>query len=157
MRTRRQPTAPNGGVLDLFDAPFSSGGWPALIRQASWPRFPDLFGFGDDDLRVEEFRQGDDMIVRADLPGVDPDKDVEITINDGILHIHAERRHADQEAGRDYYRSEVRYGAFERSLPLAAGATSDDVKASYKDGVLEVRIHVPAAATNKATVPVDRG
>ncbi len=155
MRTRHQPATSERGILDILGGP-TPGGWPALLREGPWGRFPEVFGFGEDGLRVEEFREGNDIVVRTDIPGVDPDKDVEIAITDGVLQIRAERRHADQEAGHDYYRSEVRYGAFERSLPLPAGATSDDVKATYKDGVLEVRVHVPDEASKKTTVPVSR-
>jgi hypothetical protein len=48
--------------------------------------------FGEVQLRVEEDMDGDTLVIRAELPGIDPDKDVEITIGDGLLHIHAKRR-----------------------------------------------------------------
>ena len=105
---------------------------------------------------VEEFRDGDAMVVRAELPGIDPDKDVEISVHDGLLTIKGERTEEKTDEGtkRSFYRSEFRYGMFERTLPLPAGASESDVKATYKDGVLEVRVPLPAeqAATSKIRV-----
>ena len=64
--------------------------------------------------------------VRADLTGIDPDKDVELTVPDGMLHT-----------------PELRYGSLSRSLPLPEGVTEADITATYKAGVLEIRIPEP--------------
>ena len=72
----------------------------------------------------------------AELPGIDPDKDVEITIQDGVLNVHGERR----EEHKDHQRSEFFYGSFSRSVALPKGADVDDTRASYKDGILEVSV-----------------
>jgi HSP20 family protein len=76
--------------------------------------------------------------MRAELPGIDPDKDVEIAVQNGVLTVRAERR--EEKEGR---RSEFHYGTFTRSMTLPAGADVDDVKATYIDGILEIRIAVP--------------
>ena len=80
---------------------------------------------------------------RADLPGIDPDKDVELSVAGGMLHIEAERHAEEKREEKGYLRREVRYGAFSRSLPLPEGVTEADITASCKDGVLEIRIPEP--------------
>lgn len=95
-------------------------------------------------IRVEEYVDGDTQVVRAELPGVDPDKDIEVTVADGVLHIKAERTEKTEQKTKESYRSEFRYGSFTRSIPLPPSVRQEDVKASYKDGVLEVRTPLPA-------------
>jgi HSP20 family protein len=110
----------------------------------------------DDQFKVEEFTEGGQLVVRAELPGVDPDKDVDISIVDGNLCIRAERRHEEKIEQRDYRRSEIRYGSFSRVLPLPAHAKEDDIKASYRDGVLEVRAPVDENAGKPSRIPISR-
>jgi HSP20 family protein len=108
-------------------------------------------------LRVEEYRDGDDLVVRAELPDIDPDKDLEITVSEGVLGISAERQEKTEHKDKSSYRSEFRYGSFSRNIALPQGVTENDVAASYKDGVLEVRVHVPEQpAGGPAKVPVTR-
>ena len=101
-------------------------------------------------MRLEELVKDDRYIVRTELPGIDPDKDVEITIEDGVLHVHGERR----EEHTDAQRSEFSYGSFSRSVALPSGADEDDVEATYKDGILEVSVKLGERkpATRKITV-----
>jgi HSP20 family protein len=91
-------------------------------------------------LRVEEFADGDDFVIRSEIPGVDPERDVELTIDDGVLRISARREERSEHKDKDGFRSEFRYGTFERSVVLPRGVNEDDIKASYKDGILEIRI-----------------
>ncbi|MGZ6954880.1 MAG: Hsp20/alpha crystallin family protein [Acidimicrobiia bacterium] len=107
-------------------------------------------------MRIEERLDGEQFVVRAELPGIDPDKDVEINVTDGMLRIHAERREekTSEEEGRR--RSEFRYGSFSRVVSLPAGATEADVKATYHDGILEVRVPVDHATAQATKVPVVR-
>lgn len=95
-------------------------------------------------VRVEEYREDGTLVVRADLPGIDPDKDVEVTVSDGILRIDAERRGEEKREGKGYLRQEVHYGSVSRSLPLPEGVSEADITATYKAGVLEVRVPEPA-------------
>ena len=109
-------------------------------------------------LKVEEFRDGDDLVVRSELPGIDPDKDAELTVSNGMLHIRAERQEKSEDKGKEGYRSEFRYGAFSRTLPLPEGVNPDDITASYRDGVLEVRVPVPTETKESVSnIPVTRG
>jgi HSP20 family protein len=107
-------------------------------------------------LRIEEFMDGQTLVVRAELPGMDPDKDVEITVADGVLTIAAERREesTEGEAGKVGYRSEFRYGSFRRSVALPAGVTVEEIKASYDKGVLEVRVPAMTQAPTPQKIPV---
>src|ERR1039458_8215144 len=75
-------------------------------------------------------------MVPDEVAGIDPEKDVEVTVGSGYLNIHAERY--DQTEGK--HRSEFRYGSFTRSLPLPAHVNEDDVTASYADGILTISV-----------------
>ncbi len=132
---------------------------------AEWPtvwlpdRWRDLFELGDaaEWLRVEEFHEGDSLVVRAELPDVDPEEDVEVTTVDGMVRIHAQRQQSSERKNKQGYRSEFRYGEFERDIALPKGASAGDVKATYSDGILEVRIPCPEAkAPEPEKVPVTR-
>jgi len=108
-------------------------------------------------LKVEEYRDGDTLVVKAEIPGIDPDKDIDISVSDGVLHIQAERQERTEHKDKDGYRSEFRYGSFVRNIPLPAGAQDEDVKASYKDGVLEVRVPVAESTATATKIQVTRG
>ena len=111
--------------------------------ETSWPR-------------VEEYRDGDTVVIRAELPGIDADRDVELTVADDELHLRAERRERSEHKDKGSYRSEFRYGSFSRTLPLPPGCRDEDISAAYRDGVLEVRVpvaeHVEPPATRKIRV-----
>ena len=126
--------------------------WPEL-----WTRLFDTEAT-ESPMKVEEFRENGTLVVRAELPGVDPEKDVEITVENGRLHIHGERRDEKKEETKNgSYRSEFRYGSFDRILPLPPGAGEDAVKATYRDGILEVRLPVDDAAAAAKKIPVAKG
>lgn len=72
-------------------------------------------------IKVEEMVDGNTLVVRAELPGIDPEKDAEITISDGGLTIRAERREETEHKEKDSYRSEFRYGSFARGYPCPKG------------------------------------
>ena len=105
---------------------------------------------GEDLIRVDEFRDGETQVIRAELPGIDPDRDVDLTVQDGMLRIHAERRVEEESQDKGYTRHELRYGTMTRTLPLPDGAEPSDIKAAYDNGILEIRIPVP-------TPPPDAG
>jgi HSP20 family protein len=134
----------------------------AITRRTRTIELPDLwrrfFDVEEQWLRVEEYRDGDTLVVKAEIPGIDPDKDVEITVSDGMLQIRAEREEKTETTEKAGYRSEFRYGSFARSVALPRGVKAEDVAASYKDGVLEVRVPIPAApAPGVKTISVSRG
>jgi HSP20 family protein len=92
---------------------------------------------------AEVVKDGDDAVVRLELPGVDVAKDVNVEVDRGRLVIHGERRdeHASGDPAKDVrYVREVRYGSFRRSFKLPTHVTSEAISASYDAGVLTVRI-----------------
>jgi HSP20 family protein len=121
-----------------------------------FPLFPSLRPEDADRLmRCEEFMDGDQFVLRAELPGIDPDKDVEVTVTDGVLRIQAHRR----EEHKDRHRSEFFYGELARTVTLPKGVDEGALTASYRDGILEVRVPLPKQdeATAAGTkIPVAR-
>ena len=87
-------------------------------------------------IRVEEYVEDDHYIIRAELAGIDPQKDVEVTAGSGYLTIRAQR--SGKTEGK--HRSEFRYGSFSRTIELPPGADTDDVTAAYADGILTIKI-----------------
>ena len=92
--------------------------------------------------QVEVRQRGDDIVIRADLPGVDRD-DVHVEVENDVLTIRGERREEHEEEEEGFYRSERSYGQFHRMLPLPEGVSADEVEATFRDGVLEVRLPAP--------------
>jgi HSP20 family protein len=87
--------------------------------------------------------EGDEhFVVRADLPGIE-ERDVNVELEDNVLTISGERKSDGEERKEGYYRIERAYGAFSRSLTLPEGIDSEGIKASFANGVLEVRIPKP--------------
>jgi len=93
-------------------------------------------------LPVEEYRDGDELVIRSETPGIDPERDVELTVSDGMLQVRVHREERNEQKGTNEYRSEFRYGEFVRALPLPPGVKVEDIKASYKDGILEIRVPI---------------
>lgn len=138
-------------TVDLFDRMFDD--WMSM-----WPfRRPALLARWTPDnlIKVDEFHENGTLVVRAELPGIDPDEDVELTVTDGMLHIEAERREEEETEDKGYVRRELRYGSFSRSLPLPEGATEADITATYKDGILEIRVPAPQPPPAKK-IPVSK-
>jgi HSP20 family protein len=102
---------------------------------------------------MESFVQNGNLVVRADLPGVDP-KEVNISVTGDVLTVKGERRHKKEETKEgEFTRQEIAYGSFERSIRLPEGIDADKIKATYDKGVLEITMPAPKALSPK-TVPV---
>jgi len=132
---RREPGGQVADVFGRFDHLFEEWARMMPFRALSFPRWGEAGAL----IRVEEFREDGTLVIGADLPGIDPGQDVELTISDGMLRIGAERREEEEREKKGYVRHEVRYG----SLPLPEGATVDDITATYEAVVLETRIPEP--------------
>ncbi len=105
-------------------------------------------------IRLEESVQDHTLVIRAELPGIDPEKDVEVTVADGVLTIKAHREDTSQGSTDTSYHSEFRYGSMLRRIALPDGATEADVRATYKDGILEVRTPLPETTTSPSPTKV---
>jgi HSP20 family protein len=103
-------------------------------------------------IRVEDYVEDDTYVLRAEMPGIDPDKDVELNVLDDVLTIRGERKEEEKE--RNCH--EFHYGSFERTMRLPRGAKAEDIKASYADGVLELRIPLEGEEPKPLYIPVAR-
>ncbi|GFG71763.1 Hsp20/alpha crystallin family protein [Mycolicibacter senuensis] len=130
-------------TLTLWPRPFDTDRWvrdffgPATA--SDW-RAPETGGFRP---AAEITKDGDDAVVRLELPGIDVEKDLTVELDDGRLVIRGERRdeHAETDPGNDHRTlREVRYGAFRRSFAVPGHVTGDAISASYDAGVLSVRV-----------------
>ena len=113
---------------------------PAIssARMSSWPR-------------IEVFERDQTLVVRAELPGLERE-DVRVRVQDDSLMIEGERR-SDMESRREgYYESEWSYGRFSRRIPLPAGADPDQVRAQFRNGILEVTVGLPRPATREIPI-----
>lgn len=119
----------------------------AFTRTESKGLFPDLLDWLESPLsllrpfiahpmRLEDYIEDGRYVVRAELPGLDPEKQLAVSISRGIITIHAER-HEETEAK---HRSEFHYGVFSRHISLPSGADEDDVRAAYDEGILEISV-----------------
>lgn len=93
--------------------------------------------------RIDVKTNGDDMVVYAELPGMDKD-DIDIEVTDGVLAIRGERKAESEKSDDGWLIRERSFGSFERALTLPEGVDPDKITADYNDGVLEV--HIPKAA-----------
>jgi HSP20 family molecular chaperone IbpA len=111
-----------------------STGFPTF---AGLPSIAGLRPFFDSNLlRLEDESRDGLYLVRAELPGVDPVEDIEVTVRDGQLTITAERTQTEETNGR----SEFSYGSFARTIELPVGADEDDINATYDRGILTVLV-----------------
>lgn len=88
---------------------------------------------------VDLFEEKDDLVVKAELPGIDKDN-IEVNLADQTLTIKGEKKKQEEVKEENYFRSERSYGSFLRSLVLPKEVRGDKVKATFKDGILEVRL-----------------
>lgn len=124
-----------------------------VLTPLEWVNNLSLFPFLAPTIRIEEFLEGDTYVVRAELPGVDPAKDVTVTYADGELRLNVVRT-TEQ---KDRTHSEFHYGSFYRSVPLPAGAREDTIAAEYADGILTIKVLVGEVETTGKPIPIAVG
>lgn len=88
---------------------------------------------------VDVFETENDVVLKADLPGVEP-KDVDVRMENGTLTLKGERKFASEKTEKGYHRAERGYGAFSRYFTLPDSVDGEKVSAAYKDGVLTVTL-----------------
>jgi HSP20 family protein len=121
-------------IDDLFQRSFDGATDEAAQRTPSW--LPAVEG------RIEDGT----YVMQVALPGVDP-KDVAVSLVDNVLTVKGERKADHDTTGKDYFVREVAYGAFQRSFALPEGVDAAQVEAKSANGMLEVRVPAPRAAT----------
>ncbi len=105
-----------------------------------WDDFPFTEFFKEDntflpDINVSETEK--DIVIKAEVPGIGKD-DIDITLSEGLLTIKGEKKSDHEESKENYHLIESRYGSFSRSVRVPLDLKSDDINATYKDGVLKV-------------------
>lgn len=103
--------------------------------------------------RVDVLEREDQLVVRAELPGVQKE-DLDVAVRDNLLSIRANVQQEEEEERGDYYRRELRRGAFSRTITLPMEVDGTKAKANFKDGILELTL--PKAEHAKAhRVPIE--
>jgi len=129
-------------MQDQLDRTFSNLWSGSGTTSPSWA--PDqAFGLSDWAPPMDVFQRGNELVVRADVPGLTKD-DITVDIADDQLTIRGERRHDHEEERDGVFRTERSYGSFCRVVPLPQGAIADSAKASFTNGVLEIVVQAPS-------------
>jgi HSP20 family protein len=97
---------------------------------------------------VDVYEEKDEVVVKAELPGLDK-KDIEVNISDSELTLKGQKNKEEEIEEENYYRRERSYGDFLRSVELPTDVQADKVKASFKNGILEVRVPKTEEAKTK--------
>jgi HSP20 family protein len=126
-RERRELSTLRREMDRLFDRFFE--GWPLRLFEEEGGFWPTM----------DVAETSKEIIVRAEIPGIDP-KELDISLHDGVLTIRGERKQEKKEEDETYHLVERSYGSFTRSFRLPAEVDMDKVKASYKNGVLEINM-----------------
>jgi len=106
--------------------------------------------------QVEVFERGNQLVVRADLPGMTRD-DINVEFADDALVIRGERHSEREENEEGYYRSERSYGGFYRSIPLPEGVSAENANATFRNGVLEITMPAPQRAEKRRRLEIREG
>jgi HSP20 family protein len=122
-----------------------TGNWPGLRQGEVGEWLPAV------DITEREGK----ILVRADLPGMNKD-DIKVELTDGVLTIEGERKQEHEEESQGFRRSERSYGRFYRSIPLPEGASLDQARAQFNNGVLEVSVPVPESQRRRS-IPIEAG
>jgi HSP20 family protein len=116
------------------------------------PWWPERWGSGGGlEVRapaVDLFEEKDDIVVKVELPGMDKD-DIEVNLTDSTLTIKGEKKKEEEVKEENYYRCERSHGGFVRNIELPKAVHADKVKASFKNGILEVRVPKTEEAKSK--------
>lgn len=126
---------------EMLKRPFYSPWMPRF-------RFPEFRELREFTPSVDIFEDGNDVVVKAEIPGMSKDE-IDVTITDDVITISGEKKSEEKIEKKDYFRLERSHGSFFRSLTLPAEIQIDNAKAAFKDGVLEVRIPKTEAAKQK--------
>jgi HSP20 family protein len=109
-----------------------------LFGPSWWPR---RGPFEDEKIKplVDIYEEGEDVVVKTELPGLTKD-DISVTLKDDLITISGEKKREEKIDQEHYYRVEVSYGVFSRTFHLPVEVQGEKVKAKFKDGILEIRI-----------------
>ncbi len=145
---RAEPVGGPPSIEREFDRLFDD------LRRLVWPTFWRPFwrraelGAAVPSVDVDVYEDRDDVVVKADLPGLGKN-DISVTLTGTTLTIRGEKRKEQELKEENYYRSERSYGAFSRTVELPTEVKSEEARATFRDGVLEVRLPKTEEAKKK--------
>ena len=149
--TEKKPTEvlPRSGEIDRWFDRLTEDFWrrpfSSLMLGERWP----LPMFSAKVPSLDVFEEEDELVVKADLPGISKDE-IEVTVTGNVVTIKGEKKKEEEVKEKDYYRRERSYGSFVRSVELPCEVKSEQIKANFKDGVLEVRMPKTEEAKKKS-------
>ncbi|MBI4698135.1 MAG: Hsp20/alpha crystallin family protein [Nitrospirae bacterium] len=126
---------------DFFRRPFG---------RTLWPGMPRLFEEMEPVPSVDIFEEGDDVVLKTELPGLEK-SDIDVSLTDSSVVISGEKKKEEKIDRRDFYLHERSFGSFSRSVSLPSDVQADKAKASFKNGVLEIRVPKTEEAKRKET------
>jgi len=110
------------------------------VFESFWTRAGDLdWPWTGGDAKSDVVETGDSVEVSIELPGMEM-KDIEVSVTDDMLTVKGEKKVERQEEKKGYYRSERSYGAIYRTIPLPPGVDGEKAEASFKNGVLTIKL-----------------
>jgi HSP20 family protein len=98
--------------------------------------------------RIDLKDNGESYLVTAEIPGI-KEKDISVSLDQNVLTLEGEKKAESEEKGKEFYRSEISYGHFYRTIPLFDDVDEGKVEANYKDGVLKVTLAKKEGAVRK--------
>lgn len=138
--TPRENGIPANRPVDVFNAMKAEMDRVFDRFHHGWTSLPHLFTTSDTDVVLPTLDLKDidkAIVIEVELPGVD-EKDVTLTVKDGVLSLKGEKRHSKEEKGENHYLMERSYGSFMRSVPLPDSIDENKVEAKYDKGVLTI-------------------
>jgi len=107
--------------------------------------------------RVDVNENDKEIKVTAELPGID-EKDIDVTLSRDSLNIRGQKQEETEDKGKDYYRSERRYGSFQRVIPLSSEVDQSKAEADFRKGVLRIRLpKTPEARASRRKIKISKG
>lgn len=126
-------------LLDRYNSAVNlpQAGGQELIQQGEWVP------------KVDISETENEFVIKAEIPDVDK-KDVKVSVENGILSIQGERKQEKEEEGKTFHRIERQYGMFSRSFSLPGTVSTENIKANFKDGMLNITLEKVEEAKPKA-------
>ena len=140
--------------MSLLTRPQTALDWPWRMERPFFPWSSVWDGAGEFDVRIEEFERDNHYVIRAEVPGIDAQKNVELTVANNQLQLIIHRERHEKSGDVRHYRTEFQYGSFTRIVPLPRTASEKDVKANYRDGILEIVIKMNGTPAHGHRVPI---
>ena len=140
-KTELMPLRPSSSWLSPFERmeDMMEDFFGRSFGRPNWPGMPRISEGIETSPSVDIYEKGDDIIVKSDMPGMTKE-DIEVNLTDDTITLSGERRKEEKIEEKNCYRLERSYGSFKRTFSLPSEVQSDKAKASFKDGVLEVKI-----------------